>query len=477
VSNHARSGIAVPIIALLTALAAVLRFVHLGAKSLWFDEALTAMLARAPWHAFARTVWRGGEANMALYYEIMRAWNHLGTHEWALRSFSGLAGVAAVPVFYLLGRRLFGPAVGLIAALLLTVNACHVAYSQEARSYALFFLLAVLSSYFLVRAVESGAIWDYLAYALISALTVYSHFYAFLLIGAQALSLIALPRGAIRFRKLFIAAALLAVLVLPALFFVVGRNTGQLAWVPKPTARDLQRFGYFLVADQGTLRQPLLAAFLVLAGLALIFSKRRNADPLARFKFILLLSWFVVPTAVAFVVSLWKPVFMPRFLIFCLAPLLLLTAVGLAQIRSTALRIALTVALACASLVPTLWYYRQPKEQWREAVSYIATHAQPGDAVILFGNYARVPFEYYQPRMTWPAGVSFIRAADSLPSEALPTNPAMHTWLLMHGQPSDPAVAALERNLAARYGESSDQPFFMVTVRRYSNPAPSPSSK
>jgi mannosyltransferase len=462
---------------MLTAVAAVLRFFHLGAKSLWFDEALTAMLARAPWHGFARTVWRGGEANMALYYEIMRAWTHLGTREWALRSFSALVGVAAIPVFYLLGRRLFGPAVGLIAALLLTVNACHVAYSQEARSYALFFLLAILSSYFLMRAVESGATSDYLAYALISALSVYSHFFAFLLIGAQALSLIALPRGAVRWRKLLIAVALLAVLVLPALFFVMGRNTGQLAWVPKPTARDLQRFGYFLVADQGTLRQPLLAAYLVLAGLALIFSKRRNAGPLARFKFILLLSWFLFPMAVAFVASLWKPVFMPRFLIFCLAPLLLLTGVGLAQIRSTALRIALTLTLACASLVPTLWYYRQPKEQWREAVSYIATHAQSGDAVILFGNYARVPFDYYQPRMTWPPGVSFIRAADSRSPEALPTKASMHTWLLMHGQPSDPAAAALERNLAGRYGEPSDQSFFMVTVRRYTNPTPSPGSK
>ncbi len=459
---------AAPVVVALTLLAVLLRFWRLGAKSLWFDEALTAWLVQAPSHVFTRTIWRGGESNMALYYVIMRAWIHLGSSEWILRSFSAVTGIAAVPIFYVLAKRLFGSRVGLVAALLLTVNACHVAYSQEARSYALFFLLAILSSYFFVRAITTDSISNYIVYAVISAVAVYTHFFALLLVAAQWTSLLALPREKIPWRKLLLTAILLAVLASPALFFILGRNTGQLSWVPKPNFRDLQRFGYFLVADQGTLRQPLLAAYLVLAAVAVVtIFKRRTDEPgaLNKWKVALLVSWSFLPPAVAFVVSLWKPVFVPRFLIFCLAPLLLLTAAGLAQIRPSWLRHSLTLALAAASLVPTFWYYRQPKEQWREAVQYIANHAHPGDSVILFGNYARVPFEYYRTRVTWAEGVSFIAVSD--PTRPAAPHDSPSSWVLIHGDGSDPGAQHI---LPPRSRQVSVARFFMVTIRLYSSP-------
>ena len=467
-----RTGVAPVIVAVLTFVAAVLRFWHLGAKSLWLDEAITAWLAQASSPVFTGTVWRGGEANMSLFYVIMRAWSHLGSSEWTLRFFSVLMGIAAIPIFFVLGKRLFGSRVGLIAALLLTVNACHVAYSQEARSYTLFFLLAILSWYFFVRAIETGGSLDYIAYAVISALAVYSHFFALLLVAAQWASVLALGRERIRWGKLLLAAALLVLLTGPALFFIVGRDTGQLAWVPKPSLRDVQRFGYFLVADQGTLRQPLLAAYVVLAGLALVPRVKRSSDEResrARWKLILLLCWFVLPPAVALIASIWKPVFVARFLIFCLAPLLLLSAAGLGEIRRAWLRNSLSLALAAASLVPTFWYYRQPKEQWREAVSTIAAHAQTGDSVILLGNYARVPFDYYRTRVTWPADISFVPIPDA-PSPATEPPDSRRAWLLMHNQPTDAAAQQLQRDLANRYKETTEQRYFMVTVRLYSRP-------
>ena len=450
---------------------AALRFWHLGAKSLWFDEALTAWLARSPSQAFARALWRGGEANMALYYVIMRGWTHLGSSEWRLRSFSVLAGIAAVPIFYALTKRLAGTRAAVIAALLLAVNACHIAYSQEARSYALFFLLAILSSWLFVRGIELDKKGDYAGYAGLSALMIYSHFFGFLLVGAQWISLVAVPRGKVRWRRLLFAGILFVLLAGPALFFVLGGDTGQLAWVPKPSFRDLQRFGYFLVADNGSWRHPLLAVYLVVGAIGAVFLCKRGdqRDPLARWKCTLLLCWFLAPPIAVFLVSFWKPLFVSRFLLFCLAPLLILSATALSEIRRTWLRATLAVALAGASLVPTFWYYRQPKEQWREAIIYIAAHAQPGDSVLLVGNYARVPFAYYRPRVTWPADISVVATAEP-PTATNLKGLGTRAWVLMHGGPTDLAAQQLQRDLASPFRQAAEETFFMVTVRLYSRP-------
>ena len=61
--------------------------------------------------------------------------------EYGLRSLSALAGVATVPVAYLIGAELRGRRAGLMAAALVAVNPMLLWYSQEARAYALLVLL------------------------------------------------------------------------------------------------------------------------------------------------------------------------------------------------------------------------------------------------------------------------------------------------------------------------------------------------
>ena len=56
-----------------------------------------------------------------------------GTGEFGLRSLSALAGVATVPVAYLIGVELRGRRAGLMAAALVAVNPMLLWYSQEAR--------------------------------------------------------------------------------------------------------------------------------------------------------------------------------------------------------------------------------------------------------------------------------------------------------------------------------------------------------
>ena len=78
------------------------------------------------------------ESAPPLYYALAWLWTQVtGTGEFGLRSLSALAGVATVPVAYLLGAELRGRRAGLVAAALVAVNPMLLWYSQEARAYAL----------------------------------------------------------------------------------------------------------------------------------------------------------------------------------------------------------------------------------------------------------------------------------------------------------------------------------------------------
>jgi mannosyltransferase len=60
-----------------------------------------------------------------------------------------------VPIVFLIGRLVWGAIAGLIAALLLATAPLHIAYSQEARAYALVMLATTTAVWGLLRFLES----------------------------------------------------------------------------------------------------------------------------------------------------------------------------------------------------------------------------------------------------------------------------------------------------------------------------------
>src|SRR5690349_11992120 len=99
------------------ALAAWLRFFHLDTQSYWNDEGNSLRLAqRAPAAIIAAAA---ADIHPPGYYLALSGWLALtGDTEFALRSFSALAGVVTVALLYRLGREYFSRAAGLGAALL-----------------------------------------------------------------------------------------------------------------------------------------------------------------------------------------------------------------------------------------------------------------------------------------------------------------------------------------------------------------------
>lgn len=131
--------------------ALALRLLYLGRISLYIDEFTTMWAAKRilehglPWTPAGVLYLRGV---LFSYLDALFIYL-LGFSEGAARLPSVLAGVLSVALIYLLGRRLFSPAVGLVAAALLTFAPEAIVWSGRARMYALLQLLVLLAALFL----------------------------------------------------------------------------------------------------------------------------------------------------------------------------------------------------------------------------------------------------------------------------------------------------------------------------------------
>jgi mannosyltransferase len=408
------------LLALIVLIAAHLRLRFLAAKSFWLDEGVSAEIARLRWSQFFQVLWHR-EANMALYYVLLHFWMKVGSGEAFVRGLSVLFAVATILVIYVLGRRLFGTAAGLIAAWLLAINAYHVSYSQEARSYALVIFLVTLSTWFLVRNLQQpdSALW--FAYALVSALAVYAHFFAALIIVAQAASL-ALLRGSNFAWRDYVRSLRWFVYMIAPLAFVAARIGGApVDWIPHTSARIIYSFFAELSGSGGIWLFALDAVAVALAAYGAWRAGRARelahdrAPISASWPYVLVFAWLFVPVVLTIAASLFRPFFVARYLIICLPALMLLIAAGVARVRPTALAWCFAAAISILSLAATRQYLHHSsamyREDWRSASAYILDHAQPGDG-IFFTPLSRLPYEYYRSqRNPIPAGPMVLDAA------------------------------------------------------------------
>lgn len=412
-------------LAVLFASGAVARFLFLARKPFWFDECFSVAAARLDWPNFVHLLW-WREANMSLYYVLLRGWLHFGYSEFFIRSLSVIAAVATLPAIYWLASLLFDRRVGVIAVALLSFNAYHVRYAQEARSYAWLVLLATLSSGFFVAGLQSPSRRNRLGYVLTSIFAVYAHFYALLLIVAQGLAVRLLDGGgeakrsqaAAQVRRTWIW---IGVCVLPLLIFVGKTGAGPIRWIQRPGPRDLLDYFEYMAGNYGW---GLLLPFVVACSVAVIPVKQslfRRTSNWETWRVQFLLIWLLFPVALTVLLSLARPVFLARYLIFCLPALVILAAAGLARLAGWRVAAALA-ALLVLSLQGTLSYYDHDFDLERDgsgaASNYVLDHAEPGDAVIFHIASTRAAYEFYRSLRTGGAADSRLGAEIIYPRNA-----------------------------------------------------------
>lgn len=361
-----------------------LRLHMLGANSLWLDEAASVAYTSMNWSRFLKVLW-GYQANMALYYLLLRAWLHLGDSEVLVRGLSVMLGVATIPALYLLATRLFGRMTGLLSASLLAVHAFHIRYSQVARAYTLLPLLLVISTYLLVCAVESPHRKRYwAAYVIAAALSVYTHLFAVLVLAAHAMALV-LGKPYKAWRTLVPAGAVFALLVAPMALFVALHHS-QLDSIPPPTARALFRTLELLTGEGGVTLLFIYFGLAVLAFAAPAKSRSREESWALRLAGL----WLILPPIAILSISLIKPILVSRFLLMCVPPLLMLASHGIVKVAAMSQKRWIPTVAMILLLTLSLWgtqrYFNEVPyaDDWRAAVDYIVQRARARDGTVIY---------------------------------------------------------------------------------------------
>lgn len=156
----------------------------IGIWSVWFDESFSVFIAKQNfadiWHYTALDV------NAPLYYFLLRLWGLIfGFSDVALRSLSVVAGVGVIIVGFFLARKLFGNKAGYLSIPLLTLSPMLLRYSTEMRCYTFLVLLLLISTLVFVSVNEKPSRRGWLLYGVVTALALWTHYYAALVILAQ----------------------------------------------------------------------------------------------------------------------------------------------------------------------------------------------------------------------------------------------------------------------------------------------------
>jgi hypothetical protein len=370
----------------LSLLAAVLRFATLGVQSFHHDEIVTAGRILGGGFGSAMEGVRDSESAPPLYYALAWAWTQLvGSGEFGLRSLSALAGVATVPVAYLLAAELRDRRAGVVAAALVAVNPMLLWYSQEARGYALLALLCAASALYFVRALDRGRGRDLTWWGVFSALALATHYFAIFPIAVEAIWLLR-RRGRAAAKGLWIV--LLAGLALAPLAlhqmaarhaeWIGDRALGHRIWESGAT---------FLIGETGDIIArpehplPALAPFLlVLAALLLILARgareerRAAAIPLA-----LAAATVAMPVALA-IVSPGKDYVLARNLLPAVVPLLAAVAIGVTLPAARRTGAAIGAVLLAYSLGFSIWASVSPALQrpdWKAVAAKLGEPTRP----------------------------------------------------------------------------------------------------
>ena len=391
-------------------LAAFLLRVHnLAYESLEIDEADAFYLALADFPTLVGRMMQPGE-NGPLYFLLLRLWIGLaGTSEFALRYFSLLPAVLAIPLMFVVGRRLAGPRVGLIAALLFVPSSYLLYYAQMTKMYSLVLLLSLLSSYLFLRALERPSARWWAAYTGVTTLALYTHVFGALLIPWHALfALLTIKQHR---RALVPWLVSLGFLTLPYLPLGLQR----MAAIAAPASLNRQFTGpqnlvgmvATLAREYGTrydlLPGPLLSGFflaLALGGVVALLVAPPATNK-SRLPLLFITLGALIPLLASYtLVMLGVPLFASRYLIITLPMFYLLWAAALAALAARSRPLALAVLVVFILLNGARWAQTafagmRFHEDWRGAVAYLEQRYVPGDAVLVLHENAAHAVRYY----------------------------------------------------------------------------------
>jgi uncharacterized membrane protein len=346
------------------------RLYQIATPSYWLDEMFSLYIAKQ--NTWSSLLW---DSNPFLYHLLLRIWiNWSGENELFVRLLSTLFSCGSVILIYFLGKRIAGPAVGLIASFLMVVSPLGIQYSQEARMYSLFEFLTVVHLIFFFNRDQDRK--SRIGWIISLALLLMTHLFSFLLLWIELIWIFFHKQEENLWKRIG-----LSLLVFGTLPPVLVKLTGfQLPFL------DWQKLRYGLVGFSSDLESFLSLLFsgsianlvaLLLGTVLLLIGNRRDFLQRVEFRFVCLLLIVPILLCSIFSLSLERIFLVPRYFIFLNPVAIILTSLLISNLFSNGCMqrlgsILLLISCLLSSLLFLPEVYKNKKAPWRSVAQYIS---------------------------------------------------------------------------------------------------------
>ncbi len=352
-------------------------------QSLWRDEAFSVWIAQDSLTEVIRRT--SGDYNPPLYYLLLHVWMRVfGRSEIALRSLSLVAFLITIYVTYLIGRQVFkkNHKFARYLMLLTATSPLLIYYAFELRMYAQFAMFASLSIYFLLK----KKTWPYV---LSTVLGLYTQPYMLFVVLTQNVYLWLKKE----FKTLVNYDFLLGLFYLPWIPTLIDQllASGPMWIWPIDLNLLLSVLGNQYVGFEGTppwlwpYMKWLSVVFIIISAYVYIKSKHRDFT-----QFSLLLTY--LPLTVVMGISLIKPIYVMRYVIFITLGEIFVISVFIAIVKNKNWQITILGVFLVLNIFLNLYMVPyHTKVDIRQTFAHIIPLLKPNDAV-----YAQTPLVYYE---------------------------------------------------------------------------------
>ncbi len=355
-------------------------------QSFWRDEAFSFFLAKK--NIFEIIVLTVKDFNPPFYYLTLHFWMKIfGSSEIALRSLSLLFYVLTIYIIYDFLKDIFklNRYKTFTYLLLFIFNPVLIYYGFEARMYSMFAFFATASFYFFITKNKKY-------YLLISILGLYTHYFMIFVLLSQILYLlISHPR------PLKLKMVLFPYLVFsPWLIFMILQkndilNPFWIATAPFKTILFLP-FVIFSGYENGINFPSLYIYFSIFLLLIILigifkFSKKKY------FNFFLI--WTFLPLLITGIISLYRPIILPRYLIFSTVGFIFLIVYILNNIKTLPRIIFFTLILAFIFIYQQKDLKYRRKNNIAKQIKKLKTTARKEDLIYISNVLDYFTIQYY----------------------------------------------------------------------------------
>jgi hypothetical protein len=311
----------------------ILKVIYINALPLEGDEPFTVFFSQGTLPELIDMI--KTENNPPLHFLLLSFWVKIfGISPFSVRFLSYLFSCFTVIYIYKIGSKFFSHFVGFFSSLFFTFSSLNMLFSHEARVYSLFAFLTAGAFFYFLNCLKSKATNKYfIKLTLFNSLIIYAHFFGFIVLFIQVLTLIYLIiKNKIDIKNFIYSYSAVFILYLPYLIIFINRflySTSNGTWVSPPT--DISAL-YFMLWSfcNAPFITVLLIVFLLMALFIYLFKQKNKV---INFQTLLVLVWTFVPFIGMYILSFKVPMYLDRYLVFVSIGFYLIFALAIYKLR------------------------------------------------------------------------------------------------------------------------------------------------